>query len=300
MSIVPLMFRDWWDDFDRPMSRLMDQHFGSGLNRADLLSGLSSLGLTSRTRPLFNNSYYRPWRDLVRSNSRGASTISCDNDRFEVILDVQQFSPEEISVKTIGNSVIVEAKHEEKQDEHGYISRHFVRRYVLPASHEALGVTSSLSSDGVLTITAPKKVRVQIFRDDRPELQDPLPWSSRKAGATRDLPAALLFTACFLVSFLFFPPLFLLSQYYLSILFPLFSLLPFSSSSAVPCFKFILYSPCTLASRRERPRRYISSITQGLYKRNKKKNGLFLCIAFRVVIKGVFFFFFFFFQKCSR
>jgi len=74
-------------------------------------------------------------------------------------LDVQQFSPEEMTVKVVGNNVTVEAKHEEKQDEHGYISRHFVRRYVLPASHDATRVTSSLSSDGVLTITAPKKVR---------------------------------------------------------------------------------------------------------------------------------------------
>jgi crystallin alpha B len=74
-----------------------------------------------------------------------------------VILDVQQFSPDEITVKTVDNHVVVEAKHEEKQDEHGYISRHFVRRYVLPPSHDLLNITSTLSSDGVLTITAPKK-----------------------------------------------------------------------------------------------------------------------------------------------
>lgn len=77
----------------------------------------------------------------------------------QVILDVQQFSPHEITVKTIDNHVVVEAKHEEKQDEHGYISRHFVRRYVLPPSHDLVNITSTLSSDGVLTITAPKKVR---------------------------------------------------------------------------------------------------------------------------------------------
>lgn len=61
-------------------------------------------------------------------------------------------------MKTVDNDVIVEAKHEERQDEHGYISRHFVRRYVLPQSHNVAEITSSLSSDGVLTITAPKKV----------------------------------------------------------------------------------------------------------------------------------------------
>jgi len=77
----------------------------------------------------------------------------------QVILDVQQFSPDEITVKTVDNHVVVEAKHEEKQDEHGYVSRHFVRRYVLPPSHDLVNITSTLSSDGVLTITAPKKVR---------------------------------------------------------------------------------------------------------------------------------------------
>lgn len=72
-------------------------------------------------------------------------------------LDVQQFKPKEITVKTKDNFVIVEGKHEEQQDEHGYISRHFVRRYMLPENHEPADVVSSLSSDGVLTITAPKR-----------------------------------------------------------------------------------------------------------------------------------------------
>lgn len=167
MSIVPVMFRDWWDDIDRPMSRLIDQHFGSGLNRDDLLTGLSSLSL-ARQRPLFSGpGYYRPWTNIARQNSGGASTIQCDKEKFEVILDVQQFSPDEITVKTIDNNVVVEAKHEEKKDEHGFISRHFVRRYVLPASHDPLEITSSLSSDGVLTITAPKKVMYFLNKLDK-------------------------------------------------------------------------------------------------------------------------------------
>ncbi|KAG8040540.1 hypothetical protein G9C98_002536 [Cotesia typhae] len=154
MSVVPLMYRDWWDDFDRPVSRLIDQHFGSALSRDDLFSTWN----INRPRSVFPTSmYYRPWRNLARSNSSGASTIQCDKDKFEVILDVQQFSPDEIVVKTVDNNVIVEAKHEEKKDEHGYISRHFIRRYILPSCHDPLEVTSSLSSDGVLTITAPKK-----------------------------------------------------------------------------------------------------------------------------------------------
>ncbi|XP_026462342.1 protein lethal(2)essential for life-like isoform X1 [Ctenocephalides felis] len=161
MSLVPLMFRDWWDDFgiDHPSSRLFDQHFGMGLNRNDLLSSF-------RNSPtLLRGGYFRPWRtELLKQDS--GSTVTADKDKFqntitpavfEVILDVQQFSPKEITVKTQDNFVIVEGKHEEKQDEHGFISRHFVRRYMLPAEHNPNDVVSSLSSDGVLTITAPKK-----------------------------------------------------------------------------------------------------------------------------------------------
>lgn len=72
-------------------------------------------------------------------------------------MDVQQFNPNEITVKTVDNCIIVEGKHDEKQDEHGYISRQFTRRYILPEGHEAVDVLSSLSSDGVLTICSPKK-----------------------------------------------------------------------------------------------------------------------------------------------
>nr|WKR20130.1 heat shock protein HSP22.3 [Agrotis ipsilon] len=151
MSIVPLMFRDWWDEWDRP-SRLLDQHFGMGLKRDELLSSLSTLP----TNSLFRNSYFRPWRtNLTRQES--ASTINLTKDKFEVILDVQQFTPEEITVKATNNSVVVEGRHEEKQDEHGFISRQFTRRYILPGSYDVQDLVSTLSSDGVLTITAPKR-----------------------------------------------------------------------------------------------------------------------------------------------
>ncbi|XP_059479753.1 heat shock protein 26-like [Neocloeon triangulifer] len=75
---------------------------------------------------------------------------------FRVSLDVHQFGPREISVKTVGNTVTIEGRHEERPDEHGYVSRHFVRRYVLPDDYDVDHVACSLSSDGVLSIAAPK------------------------------------------------------------------------------------------------------------------------------------------------
>lgn len=79
-----------------------------------------------------------------------------DKDKFQVCLDVQLFSPNEITVKTVGRQIVVEGKHEEKQDEHGLISRHFIRKYVLPEEYKYEDVISNLSSDGVLSISAPK------------------------------------------------------------------------------------------------------------------------------------------------
>lgn len=42
------------------------------------------------------------------------------------------------------------------QDDHGYISREFHRRYRLPANVDQAAVTCSLSNDGMLTFSGPK------------------------------------------------------------------------------------------------------------------------------------------------
>lgn len=46
-------------------------------------------------------------------------------------------------------------KHDERDDGHGSVQRHFVRKYVLPKDYDMNHVHSNLSSDGVLTIKAP-------------------------------------------------------------------------------------------------------------------------------------------------
>lgn len=76
-------------------------------------------------------------------------------DGFQVCVDVQQFQPNEITVKTVDNCVIIEGKHEEREDDHGFVSRQFTRRYALPKGYDPNTVSSTLSSDGVLTVKAP-------------------------------------------------------------------------------------------------------------------------------------------------
>ncbi|KAH1018780.1 hypothetical protein HUJ05_006482 [Dendroctonus ponderosae] len=87
-----------------------------------------------------------------------SSSLTIDKEHFQANIDVQQFRPDEISVRLLDDhSVKVEAKHEEQQDDHGFISRHFVRRYLLPKDCDPTKLKSKLSADGILVITAPKK-----------------------------------------------------------------------------------------------------------------------------------------------
>ncbi|XP_044750518.1 uncharacterized protein LOC123310897 [Coccinella septempunctata] len=149
MALLPLLF----DNYIRP-TRLLDQQFGLCLDPEDLLAPIVDPGhMFSHFRSPVG--YIRPWRTALSQRDVG-STLAIDKDTFKANLDVQQFKPEEITVKLSGNNVTIEGKHEEKQDEHGFISRQFVRRYVLPQDCDMDKVESKLSSDGVLTITAPR------------------------------------------------------------------------------------------------------------------------------------------------
>ncbi|XP_042215095.1 alpha-crystallin B chain-like [Homarus americanus] len=155
---IPMMyrdpfFRDFWGDrgdfftdrreqvFDRP-SKVFDQHFGSVMAEEDVSAPSASLYTRCRRPP---------------KERSGISTMCQEKNKFTMSLDVQQFKPEELKVRVVEGVVEVEGKHEQRPDEHGTISRHFVRKYTLPEDVLTDMVGSSLSPDGVLTIEAPKK-----------------------------------------------------------------------------------------------------------------------------------------------
>lgn len=145
MSIYP-----FYIEYKQPRrpQHLFDQHFGMGLTPQDQLT------IIAVPRRKF---YNRPWSNLQAEAQDSGSTIKEDKDKYQINLDVQHFAPEEISVKTGDGFLIVEAKHEEREDEHGFISRSFVRKYPIPEGIEPDSMISKLSSDGVLSITAPLK-----------------------------------------------------------------------------------------------------------------------------------------------
>lgn len=74
---------------------------------------------------------------------------------FQACVDVHHFRPSEVSVKTVDNMVIIEGHHDERNDNHGAIERHFVRKYSLPKEYDMETISSVMSSDGILTVKAP-------------------------------------------------------------------------------------------------------------------------------------------------
>ncbi|XP_067120566.1 alpha-crystallin B chain-like [Centruroides vittatus] len=141
--LLPALLGDTWD-YPR---RLFDQHFALGLTDDDFFPPR-----------LYRGYLVRPRRQTSRQDSTsGVSEVMNTKDRFQVMTDVSHFSPEDITVKTVDNCVVIHGKHEEKVDQHGFVSREFTRRYVLPKEVDPEKVTSSLSADGVLTVEAPKK-----------------------------------------------------------------------------------------------------------------------------------------------
>uniref|UniRef100_A0A5S6PZE9 SHSP domain-containing protein n=1 Tax=Trichuris muris TaxID=70415 RepID=A0A5S6PZE9_TRIMR len=88
-------------------------------------------------------------------NTANAAVVN-DDKKFEVTLDVKQFKPEELEVKTLDNTLVIHGKHEEQKDEHGFIKREFTRSFWLPKGVAPESFKSNISADGMLTVTAPK------------------------------------------------------------------------------------------------------------------------------------------------
>ncbi|RLU27357.1 hypothetical protein DMN91_001158 [Ooceraea biroi] len=150
MSRLQLLFTNRQENLERTyydLLNLLNRDFGRGL-QSELLA-LSSL---NRQR----DHAMEPRNLLQQRENKISSAPPVNKDDFQVVLDVQHFEPQEIEVKVVDDCLVVTAKHEEKRDEHGWVSRQFVRRYQLPEDSNVEQLTVRLSSDGLLTIVAPK------------------------------------------------------------------------------------------------------------------------------------------------
>ncbi|KAH9384568.1 hypothetical protein HPB48_026576 [Haemaphysalis longicornis] len=116
--------------------------------------------------PFFHQRFYLEPSHAGRSDASRAvaqqqqqgSSVACSADKFAISVDTRHFTPEEISVKTEDNCVVIHGKHEEKSDDRGcYVKREFTRRYVLPEDVDPETVKCHLKPNGHLALEAPRK-----------------------------------------------------------------------------------------------------------------------------------------------
>ncbi|XP_006817559.1 alpha-crystallin A chain-like [Saccoglossus kowalevskii] len=165
MSRVPFT-HPMFEGFDFPASQVFDEEVSRMRERMRANMERS----VTESPSLFRGYFVSPvQQQSPTALQRRISTQEDDQDKFRVVLDVQHFKPEELEVKLVENKLMVHAKHEDKEDEHGSISREFTRYYVLPDDTNLDEIKSYFSKDGILTLEAPKLKSVE----GQPE--DPIP-----------------------------------------------------------------------------------------------------------------------------
>lgn len=104
-----------------------------------------------------------PWSYVHQQPSTEVDprTFRFDAKGFTALVDVHLFDPNEISVKTIDHSIVVECKHDSRDDQHGCVERSFVKKFILPHEYDMSTVKSTLTKDGILQLEAPKPAALQ-------------------------------------------------------------------------------------------------------------------------------------------
>lgn len=82
--------------------------------------------------------------------------VSCSNDKFMIQLELPGFLPEDFNLKTKDDIILLEANHEGKGD--GSTTRKFQKEFKVPEGVLKDQLQSFYSSEGILTISAPRKI----------------------------------------------------------------------------------------------------------------------------------------------
>nr|XP_045592113.1 uncharacterized protein LOC123754035 isoform X2 [Procambarus clarkii] len=116
---------------------------------------------------------YRRLRQSNLTEASQAVSVTEDDKHHQVVLDVRDFLSGDVKVKMIDeNELVVEGSVEQRKE--GSVSKKSFRRlFSFPGLVRPEAVTSTMSSDGVLTVTVPKKehlphtTQVDVNRTDR-------------------------------------------------------------------------------------------------------------------------------------
>jgi len=84
--------------------------------------------------------------------------VSASNDKFQIQLELPGFAPEDFSLKTKDDIIIVEAVHESKNEDGSSNSRKFTKEFKMPAGVVTEQLASTYSGAGILTVSAPRVI----------------------------------------------------------------------------------------------------------------------------------------------
>jgi len=84
--------------------------------------------------------------------------VSASNDKFMIQLELPGFSPEDFSLKTKDDIIIIEAVHNTKTEDGSSDSRTFTKEFKMPSGVVTEKLSSTYSGAGILTISAPRVI----------------------------------------------------------------------------------------------------------------------------------------------
>jgi len=85
--------------------------------------------------------------------------VSASNDKFQIQLELPGFAPEDFSLKTKDDIIIVEAVHEAKNEDGSTDSRRFSKEFKMPGGVASEKLASTYSGSGILTVSAPRAIQ---------------------------------------------------------------------------------------------------------------------------------------------
>merc|ERR1711892_819547 len=84
--------------------------------------------------------------------------VSASNYKFQIQLELPGFSPEDFSLKTKGDLIVVEAVHETKSEDGSSQTRSFSKEFKMPAGVVSEQLSSAYNGQGILTVNAPRVI----------------------------------------------------------------------------------------------------------------------------------------------
>ncbi|XP_023930009.1 heat shock protein beta-1-like [Lingula anatina] len=155
-SAMPPEMAHQWRQFDRQMNQMsedMRRNTYGGLHHLTPYPSIGAPHMSTTSALTFPE--FPEARRLTENKSIDFPVVEeGGRKKFKVQFDVHQFRPEELIVKTSGNTVTVHAKHEEKAEgRHQYAE--YMKTISLPEGVDATSLMSTLRHDGVLALEAP-------------------------------------------------------------------------------------------------------------------------------------------------